>query len=72
MKSMTSSETDPNVQMNLSIPQSFRDRLRKEADYQRRTVAEIVRYALEQAFPEDMPTPEDKAREETKGAGALS
>ena len=61
---MTSSDpNDPNVQINVVVRKSFRDHLNKEAAKQRRSVAELIRYALEKTYPENGLTIEEQTRQ---------
>jgi hypothetical protein len=64
---MTSSEPDnPNVQINTVVRKSFRDHLNREAEKQRRSVAELTRYALEEAYPYNEQSVEEFVHEQTR------
>ena len=77
---MTSSDIGPSVQINFTCTRTFRDHLKKEADKQRRPVAELIRFALEDAYPTSAVKQQEKrseqfaiqeaAQQETRDAGA--
>ena len=63
---MTSSEAT--VQINIVVPGSLRDSLKLEAASQRRSMSEVIRYAIDATYP-DLPT---TIQEVTRRAGATS
>ena len=63
---MATQVDDPSIQINLVLKNSFREHLRREASKQRRTVSEIIRFALEAAYPYNEESPESFVRKQTR------